>query len=345
MGFFLPFVLRINDTCSIVSVMFCRKCDGNASKSFHQFECPLAEIISNSFLTPTMQMAIRTFSIALSLFDGSIENLKCFLNQSDDRCTIFDFKSLDMKQRLLAIHSLISSDDIFVNERAFEDIFLAAPSSRIMWSSHSDFIKGFLRKQTQIGTLNYHEIFLWPLQKSGQPDVDEKDSLAYKIAVVTIGNGSYPFLSLLNHSCSPNVSRIFIDDKVVLIVTRSIDKGAQLFDSYGYNFTNVPKEYRQAELLKQYRFKCGCTACTNDWPLLPALKVLDKAGLNKAKKACRELRQSGLLNRKKATEKFKELCGEIEKGRKNFPSLEICSMMDSLAAFLELSLKPVTQFA
>lgn len=307
------------------------------------------ELTLSSLLSSTMQMALRTFFVALSLFDGSIQDLEKFLSESQRSCTIFDGDFEDSKQKLLAINSLIFDETIVVKDTIFEEIFSVSSALKAMWSTQTDnqFIRNFLRKQTQIATMNYHEIYCWPLKKGGLSDaeVDEfKGSLAYKRGVISTGNGSYPFFALLNHHCAPNVSRIFINEKIVLIVQRPIEKGDQLFDNYGYNFTNVSKDDRQMELMKQYKFRCSCEACTNSWPILPGLKVSDKALLNKAKKACRELSLASELNPKKAKDKYRELSDIIEKTKKNFPALEICSMMESAAAYLEMITKPLVQF-
>lgn len=50
---------------------------------------------------------------------------------------------------------------------------------------------------------------------------------------VVVGAGLFPFLSLLNHSCDPNMSVITFDNKSVLISKRPIKAGEQLFVSYG----------------------------------------------------------------------------------------------------------------
>lgn len=335
--------------------MFCNKCIVDQSaQACHSIECPMANLVSSPILTSTIRMAFRTLFVALSLFNGSVDELEKFLNENSAPRTIFDNIEVNemkrspssLKSKLLAIHFLVSDYDIEVNEKAFEEVFLGSPSLKSMWTSNTSFIKSFLKRQVQIGTLNYHEIYVWPLKRGGFVDDDDneiKASLAYKRAVVSSGNGSYPFHSLFNHSCSQNVNRIFVDSKLILVVSRPISKSEQIFDNYGYSFTNIPKEYRQFELLKQYRFECSCKACSCDWPLLPGLKVLDKAILNRAKKTCRDLNLAASLNQKKAYERYKEICGVIQSGQ--FHSLEICSLMESAAALLELSLKPVIQFA
>ena len=157
-----------------------------------------------------------------------------------------------------------------------------------MWISHRDEIMKFLKKHTQIGMLNYHEIYGWPLKKGGlyDPEMENfKGTLAYRRGVNPFASGSYLFCSLVNHSCAPNVAKIFIDDKVVMIVQRPIKAGSQIFDNYGYSFTNIPRETRQMELLKNYRFMCKCEACSGNFSLLPSLKIIDKIAFRLAKKS------------------------------------------------------------
>lgn len=327
--------------------MFCSEdCKAKAFNSFHKYECPVVEIIS--MLTTTLQMALRTFFTTLSIFGESLDNLQKYLLEHPNPCTVFDFESDDkLEHKFLAINSLIASEETKVESEILKEIFQNSPTLKGMWMSHGDFIANFVKHQTQIGTLNYHEIYIWSLKKGRlqDSDVDQfNGSLAYQRGTIAAGNGSYPFCSLLNHHCAPNISRIFVNDKIALVVLRPIKKGEQLFDNYRYNFTNVSKEERQSELLKQYRFKCNCDACNNDWPILSTLKICDKMCFNKAKRVCRELNLTD-LNRKKAFVKYKELCEIIDKNQKNFPSLEICSIMQSAAAYLEMILKPQFQFS
>lgn len=327
--------------------MFCSSdCKRKAFIDFHHLECPLMELIISTALTSTMRMALRTFFKALSLFDGSVEELEMFLNLNEKSFTIFDVENPgDSKKNLLVINSLIFSDKIKCNENVFEDIFSATTELKFLWSTHSDFIMKFIRKQNQIGTMNYHEVYCWPLKKGGLEDPELENiekSLAYKRGIISTGTGSYPFCSLFNHHCAPNVNRVYVNDKIFVVVQRTIEQGDQLFDNYGYIFTNVSKENRQDELLKQYKFKCSCEACVNDWPFLPSLKIRDKICLLIAKKACKELSIGG-ISQDKAKEKFKQFCKVAQEFQKIFPSLEICSLAESINAFLELSLKPKVQ--
>ncbi|XP_037048121.1 SET and MYND domain-containing protein 4-like [Bradysia coprophila] len=325
------------------TAMFCSdECESQANRTFHKYECHMSEI--TSALSTNLQMALRSFFTTLSLFGESLDDLQNYLLENANPCTIFDVKDPhDQRAKFMAINSLSANAEVTVEKNILEKIFQTSPELNEMWSKYDDLIANFLKRQIQIATLNYHEIYFWPLKNGRTQDHLSDDSLTYQRGTVAAGNGSYPLASLLNHDCAPNIIKAFIDDKVVLVVQRPIKKGDQLFDNYGYHFANVSKSYRRMDLLKQYRFECDCEACKNDWPLLSQLKVSDRMCLNKAKKCCREL---GLMNcnRKKAIVKYKELCEMLDKSGKNFPSLETCSIMQSAAAYLEMSLKPSLQF-
>lgn len=51
--------------------------------------------------------------------------------------------------------------------------------------------------------------------------------------IVEIGAGAYAFMSLLNHSCAPNVVRHCHGNTIVLRAIRPIEIGQQLYDNYG----------------------------------------------------------------------------------------------------------------
>ncbi|KAL1131590.1 hypothetical protein AAG570_011204 [Ranatra chinensis] len=83
-----------------------------------------------------------------------------------------------------------------------------------------------------------------------------------------IGGAVYPLLSLINHSCDPNVVRhSYCGDAVVLTAIQVIKAGDQIFDNYGYHHAVHSIDERRCHLGSQYYFSCQCIACTNDWPL------------------------------------------------------------------------------
>lgn len=55
-----------------------------------------------------------------------------------------------------------------------------------------------------------------------------------KVFRTTHGSAVYPFCSLLNHSCAPNILRVSTGSRTVLVALRVVEIGEQLFDNYGF---------------------------------------------------------------------------------------------------------------
>lgn len=79
--------------------------------------------------------------------------------------------------------------------------------------------------------------------------------------------GVWPLLSMLNHSCMPNVERFFVGDVVLLRANRPLCQGAELLDVYTSNFR--PRHVRQAALQTHYGFSCDCFRCQFENEVLP----------------------------------------------------------------------------
>jgi len=86
-----------------------------------------------------------------------------------------------------------------------------------------------------------------------------------------IGAAAFSTLSLINHSCDPNVVRHYYSANAVVRTIRTIKKGEEILDNYGYHYAVMSREERQRKLNNQYFFKCDCYACSKNWPLYPSL--------------------------------------------------------------------------
>ncbi|KAJ8667376.1 hypothetical protein QAD02_009038 [Eretmocerus hayati] len=75
------------------------------------------------------------------------------------------------------------------------------------------------------------------------------------------------FLSLLNHSCHPNVAKCeAADHQSLLYAIRPIAKDEQIFISYGPMYFEMSHAERQ-KLLTRFHFECNCVACEKNWPV------------------------------------------------------------------------------
>ena len=214
-----------------LSAMFCSSdCQQNAAQ-FHRYECPVMPSILKS---GSVNIALRIFFIALTAFEGNIKELQNFVNEIDQSAsTIYDFdfskrnSSENIKKYLTCLNSLSRSSKSFSLQQHVE-ILKNHPELQKVWNSHEKFIRNFLQRQCQTNDLYFHGIFGGSLRK----DEQKEPAAVIKSLQMPIGSGWFPFCSLINHSCAPNVLRIYVDAKVVLVACQPIEKGGQLFDCY-----------------------------------------------------------------------------------------------------------------
>ena len=85
-----------------------------------------------------------------------------------------------------------------------------------------------------------------------------------------VGLAVRPTVALINHSCWPNTVRCSAGREVVMMATRTIKAGQEVTDIYTESFYEASRVDRQ-EKCQEYRFDCGCEACSQHWPLLSSL--------------------------------------------------------------------------
>lgn len=121
------------------------------------------------------------------------------------------------------------------------------------------FVASLLLRHLQSASCNAYEI--------GELHVGPEGMLTAKVEEV--GGALYSTISLTNHSCTENTSRYSVGDKCVLRATRTIPRGSEVFDNYGFIYYLSTVNERNDTLLNQYKFKCSCEACHYEWPLYP----------------------------------------------------------------------------
>lgn len=168
---------------------------------------------------------------ALAICGESFDELKKLMNEAEaKRMTIFDYDLSDPSDPLykrnllmtimsLTSHSSVKKDIVRYIERhpvldRFED------------PKEKEIAKDFLLRAFKILTVNSFGVE-WVIP--AKPN----DANKYSINTMLAGDGLCPFGSLMNHSCFPNIDRVFVDNKFVFYVRRPIKKGQQLFTCYG----------------------------------------------------------------------------------------------------------------
>lgn len=74
----------------------------------------------------------------------------------------------------------------------------------------------------------------------------------------------FPKISLLNHSCDPNIWNCFNGPYLTIYASRQIKENEEIYNCYGPHYKLMDKEERQTVLQQQYCFKCKCTRCQSD---------------------------------------------------------------------------------
>ncbi|KAB0792976.1 hypothetical protein PPYR_12596 [Photinus pyralis] len=240
------------DNC--VLALYCDEgCRRLASDTFHKYECPI--------LATLLDLNVNKFGL-LAL---KICILAEFKQGSGDEAT--RYKSGNYRE----IHNLITNAHL----RDLSDLFHKAAMAAVIYelfekntqffndgsAERRDIFKDLLLLHLQTGPSNFHEISQINNERDGVSELEE------------IGAGAYAFLSLLNHSCNPNVIRYCYGSSIVLRALRPIAKGEQLFDNYGYHYAVMQREERRRRLTNQYFFHCECETCENNWPLYQELPI------------------------------------------------------------------------
>ncbi|XP_014808732.1 PREDICTED: SET and MYND domain-containing protein 4 isoform X2 [Calidris pugnax] len=80
---------------------------------------------------------------------------------------------------------------------------------------------------------------------------------------VRLATAFFPVLSLLNHSCCPNISVSFSGTAATVRASQPIPSGQEIFHCYGPHRCRMRVAERQ-QLLSQYFFACRCQACLDE---------------------------------------------------------------------------------
>lgn len=76
------------------------------------------------------------------------------------------------------------------------------------------------------------------------------------------GYAVFPSASYFNHSCSPNLKKVRVNNTLEFITIKDISREEEMCIDYG-NFLDEPVQKRRLEL-KEWFFDCGCTRCEQD---------------------------------------------------------------------------------
>ncbi|XP_037026738.1 SET and MYND domain-containing protein 4-like [Bradysia coprophila] len=88
-------------------------------------------------------------------------------------------------------------------------------------------------------------------------DADARNSFDAGSQIIATCN----IFGLFNHSCIPNLFNDFVGNKQILITTRPVKKGDQLFVCYEQHLWSKSAVQRREHLKSVYNFNCKCARC------------------------------------------------------------------------------------
>lgn len=223
--------------------MFCSEaCRDEANKIYHRFECSNIHKIYGENLPPALlSLSNQRFALeALNSCGKDFAKLEALMKTPElNSKTVFDVDFSDPSKmnegNLLAINSLIAKSDFGIHAAKLKDVLKIARSNvKTICKTDREFqiLNDFSWKICRLRDSNTYSLHYYRLL------ADEDNTSSY-----CFGSALFPFASMFNHSCAPNVSRINVEDKMVFVVQRPIKKNSQLFICYrfacSFSFTIV----------------------------------------------------------------------------------------------------------
>ncbi|CAH8589806.1 unnamed protein product [Heterobilharzia americana] len=110
----------------------------------------------------------------------------------------------------------------------------------------------------------YPDLEAWlPNQLNVSIDLKVVYPFIRRLRQARIATGLFPCVSLLNHSCDPNIIHNFQNSLIILRCLKPITPGSEIFNCYGPHYLHYPSASQRLTLLQQqYFFICSCEYCT-----------------------------------------------------------------------------------
>lgn len=221
------------------------ECKTGAWKSHHATECPLMASLIDLHFTKLELLGLRTVIKARSDHEDwhgllkTIEEADSNINTEHKGQVYINGQWIYDSKYYASIHTLESN----VDKRSVSDIFQKAVSAAVflhLLKTKTSFLKAesgvnIAKIRHLVSGLLLLHIMTSPTNMHGLSSNVETANGDF-VDEISLGSAPFAFLSLLNHSCAPNVVRFSKLGSAIstLFALRPIKKGMQLFDNYGY---------------------------------------------------------------------------------------------------------------
>uniref|UniRef100_A0A182IZ54 Protein-lysine N-methyltransferase SMYD4 n=1 Tax=Anopheles atroparvus TaxID=41427 RepID=A0A182IZ54_ANOAO len=273
-----PFNLIPCEGCTVA--MYCSgECMKQAFVRYHRYECSVIRDMWRIF-TKIPVMALRTVTSAIASFNHDLYAMQKHLDDLDESkidAFSMDWRKATPRDIYNTVHVLITNkekrDPKDLAHRSFFSLIiydLLIQRSELGLACDKDqgisaFLMELILKHLQTTPMNMHSQYFMEYQPKEE---------VYEI--MNYASACFPLLSMINHSCAPNLTRVTLrDGRCAVVISRPIPKGGQLYDNYGQHHCLMPVRERRTKLLTQYKFICNCEACVNNYPLYSELPCID----------------------------------------------------------------------
>jgi len=260
--------------CSIAK--FCSaECLDMATKEFHQFECPFIKGLFTLKIIPlSLRMLLRGWRnimyhflyingmqarttkprVTVATEEGLAYDMKVVPGRHCYQHAIAAKLVLEMAKQS-GLLNLIRQQVIHM---AVDDEFRGC--EHLLQDHLEDFLKCVIFVNIHKIKFNSFEIHEYQVKEK-----EVEDKLFSVVDYQRVGAAMYPTTSLINHSCRPNANFFFRNSHIVVKSNQKINKGEQIYISYGPTVTSIrDTRRRRRELMANYGFLCKCPNCCLD---------------------------------------------------------------------------------
>uniref|UniRef100_A0A182R8T1 MYND-type domain-containing protein n=1 Tax=Anopheles funestus TaxID=62324 RepID=A0A182R8T1_ANOFN len=272
------FTLIPCERCTVA--MYCTaECMDKAYKQYHRVECPIIRNMWRIF-TKLPVLSLRVVITAIYSFDYNLQAMEEHLGKLDKKkvnAFTMDWTKATSRDVYDTVHVLETNANARDSKDRMLRVFFTTIIRKLLMEHTdlgiicrldfdlSELLDNLILRHLQTSAVNMHSLHYMEYQP---------DQQLYELE--NHASACFPLLSMLNHSCAPNVTRVtLLDGRCAVIVNRPIPKGGQLYDNYGMHHSMMGRKERRYALAKQYRFNCQCEACINDYPLYHGLPSID----------------------------------------------------------------------
>jgi len=259
--------------CNVAT--FCsKKCCEEATIEFHQFECPfITGLFTLKIIPLSLRMLLRGWRNIMHHFlhiNGLQPNTKKAQFQVPTEETL-TFDMSVVPGRHCYQHAIAAK---FVLEMAKQSGLVELLRKGIRQGARDglegceqlleghleDFLKCVIFVNIHKIKFNSFEIHEYQMQEK-----QVEDKLFSVVNYQRVGAAMYPSTSEINHSCRPNANFFFKNDHIVVKSNQRIEKGQEIFISYGPTIMSIRStNERRKELMENYGFLCQCPFCRQD---------------------------------------------------------------------------------